>query len=443
MKKLLALCLCLLWIAPCAVAEERYAAIPALLQFSQKEAPREKVQGDNYILRTYPITANAQVNAQLRALIDEMTERGRPVLNGATSELMPAYLDVGANIFRTGTQWMSLLTIARSACEREQVYVDFDARVYDMATGDRLTLTDLFPADSPAWALLMQETADQLSAYFPAEIPDAAVLSALCTREALENAAFTLTPAKLSLHFRADALYPGHQTLMHVNVYYPAIRAYMTEAARQQTDNSRYKLIALTYDDGPARSYSMNLMHELRRYGASATFFVVGTNIAKNHDVLCREHDAGHDVASHNYVHTYDDLTQDNILTWKSKFNAAILPIIGVSPATMRAPGGHFKQFIAAQAGLPLIQWSVISGDAGSKDAGKISSRVIGSAKDGAVVLMHDINNKVSQYSASILPALEKKGFLCVTVEELFSHYGVTLEGDQVYYDCTEEAKLR
>ena len=73
MKKLLALCLCLLWIAPCAMAEERYAAIPALLQFSQKEAPREKVQGDNYILRTYPITANAQVNAQLRALIDEMT----------------------------------------------------------------------------------------------------------------------------------------------------------------------------------------------------------------------------------------------------------------------------------------------------------------------------------------------------------------------------------
>lgn len=443
MKKLAALCLCLVCLLPCARAAERYDAIPALLQFSQKESPREKVQGDNYILRTYPVTANAQVNAEMRALIDEMTERGRPALNGATDELMPAYLDVGANIFRTGTQWMSFLTIARAACEREQVYVDFDARVYDMATGTRLTLSDLFPEDSPAWTLLMQETQAQLSAYFPAEAPDAARLSALCSREALESAAFTLTPAKLSLHFRADALYPGHQTLMHVNVYYPAIREYMTQTARAQTDNSRYRLIALTYDDGPARSYSMNLMHALRRYGASATFFVVGTNIAKNHDVLCREHDAGHDVASHNYVHTYDDLTPENILAWQAKFNAALLPVIGIAPRTMRAPGGHFKQFLAAGTGLPLIQWSVISGDAGSKDAGKISSRVIGSAKDGAVVLMHDINNKVSQYSASILPALEKKGFLCVTVEELFSHYGIALTGDEVYYDCTAEAALR
>lgn len=443
MKKLLAVCLCLLLCVPCAQAAERYDSIPALLQFTQKESAREKVKDDNYILRTFPVTANAQVNAQMSALIDEMAERGRPALNGATSELMPAYLDVGANIFRTGTQWMSFLTIARSACEREQVYVDFDARVYDMETGERITMCDLFPADSPAWELLAREVETQLTDYFAGTAPDADALAALCSREALEDAAFTLTPAKLSLHYRADALYPGHQTLMHVNIYYPALRDYMTDRAQTQTDNSRYKLIALTYDDGPARSYSMNLMHELRRYGASATFFVVGTNFAKNHDVLCREHDAGHDVASHNYVHTYDDLTAENIHAWQTRFNQTLLPIIGVTPKTMRAPGGHFKQFISAQAGLPLIQWSVISGDAGSKETSKISSRVIGSAKDGAVVLMHDINNKVASYNATILPALEKKGFLCVTVEELFSHYGVTLEADQVYYSCVEEAQAR
>ena len=73
--------------------------------------------------------------------IDEMAEKGRPYLPTGKIDLMPSYLDVGATIFRTGTQWMSFLTIARIAYEREQTYVDFDARVYDMATGTQVKVT--------------------------------------------------------------------------------------------------------------------------------------------------------------------------------------------------------------------------------------------------------------------------------------------------------------
>ena len=39
------------------------------------------------------------------------------------------------------------------------------------------------------------------------------------------------------------------------------------------------------------------------------------------------------------------------------------------------------------------------------------------------------------------LEFLESKNFLCVTVDELFDHYGVILEPNQVYYGCEEEAK--
>ena len=153
MKRFAALCLilCLLFSAVPARAERM--AIPDVLRFSQKSPEAEYVRDRQFVQRTYPVTANEQVNAAMRALIDRMTDTARPYLPTGKIDLMPSYLDVGSTISRTGSQWMSFLTIARIAYEREQTYVDFDARVYDMVSGAPVSLTDLFAPDSKAWAL--------------------------------------------------------------------------------------------------------------------------------------------------------------------------------------------------------------------------------------------------------------------------------------------------
>lgn len=440
MKKLLALLLALLLPLPALAAQQ--SAFPAALQFSQKAASREYTGKNVYILRTYPATALPAVDAEMRALIDRMAEAGRPFLPAKGDKNRPAYLDVGAAVFRTGEKWMSFLTIARIAQEMEQTYVDFDARVYDMETGAAVTLADLFPADSPAWALLESEARRQLTAYFRQETPDEEALSALLSREALENTPFTLTPVRLQLHYRADALYPGRSTLMHVRLDYAQLRPYMTEAALRQTDNSAYKLIALTYDDGGARGASMKVLDQLRLYGANATFFIVGVTMAHNHDVLCREQDAGYAVESHNYEHEYFNLTPAEISAWRERFDAEMDAVTGAVPTYMRAPGGHYEQFIRAKVGLPLLQWSLNSSDAGRgpEKVNSIAWKVISAAQPGAVVLMHDLNANAWAYTQIILPELEKRGFLCVTVDELFAHYGVPLEADTVYFGCEAAA---
>lgn len=431
----------LLCVLPAARAERQ--PIPAVLKFTQTTMPRENVRSQLYIQRTYPHTSNAQVNEEMRALIDEMTEAGRPFLPTGKIELMPAYLDVGANIFRTGSRWMSFLTIARIAYEREQTYVSFDARVYDMESGKRLSLKDLFDPDSAAWEQMAQAVREQLTYYWEGETPDAGALDTLCSREALENAAFTLTPAKIELHYRADALYPGKQTLMHVKLYDSVYRPLMNAQGQQITDNSMYKMIALTYDDGGARGYSMNLMNELRRFGANGTFFVVGTMMEKNHDVLCRQNDGGYAVASHNYEHVYSGLTPENIFAWKAAFDREMNAVIGWRPQYMRAPGGHFPPFIKAEVGMPLIQWSAISGDANGGEVEAIAKTAINVSRDGGVLLMHDLQPRIAEYNALLLDYLERHSFLCVTVDELFDHYGVPLEPNQVYYGCEDEAKSR
>ncbi len=440
MKRLAALCAVLLLLSGACPGLAERGAIPDALRFTQKTTDREYVREKQYILRTYPQTANEAVNADLRALIDGMTQKARPFLPQGKVDPI-SYLDVGSTIFRTGSQWMSFLTIAHIAYNKEQTYVDFDARVYDMVSGSQLTLMDLFAPDSAAWDLMAQAVREQLTDCFAAQNPDSGALEALCSREALENAAFTLTPAKLELHYRADALYPGKNTLMHVKLYYSSLRPLMTEQGQEITDNSRYKMIALTYDDGGARGTTNNLLRCLQKYGANATFFIVGTMMDNNHDIMCRQQDAGYAMASHNYVHTYEGITAENVRRWKNQFDTLMDAIIGVRPAYMRAPGGHSEAFVNADVGLPVIHWSLISTDADTNStADQVAGRVIYGAQDGGVVLMHDLNPLSPEYSDLILQELEKRDFLCVTVDELFDHYGVALEPNHVYWSCVDEA---
>ncbi|MBR3742343.1 MAG: polysaccharide deacetylase family protein [Clostridia bacterium] len=439
MKRLAALCAALLLLAGVYPAAAERVSIPDVLRFTQKTMDREYIRDKQYILRTYPETANETVNTDQRALIDSMTERARPFLPEGKVDPI-SYLDVGSTVFRTGSQWMSFLTIAHIAFNKEQTYVDFDARVYDMVSGSRLTLTDLFDEGSAAWELMAQEVRSQLTDYFITESPDPAALESLCTREALENAAFTLTPAKLELLYRADALYPGKNILMHVKLYYSALRPLMNEKGQEITDNSRYKMIALTYDDGGARGTTNNLVRCLQKYGANATFFIVGTMMDNNHDIMCRQQDAGYAMASHNYVHTYTGINNESVSRWKKQFDTLMDAIVGVRPAYMRAPGGHSEAFTKAGVGLPVIHWSLISSDADSNNVDQIAGRVIYGARDGDVVLMHDLNPLSAEYSEMILKELENKNFLCVTVDELFDHYGVPLEPNQVYWSCADQA---
>jgi len=394
MKKLLLLAICLCLSCSAALGEESASGFPELLRFTQKVGERNYLRNDLYTLRTYPATANPAVNAEMQSLIDSMHDRALPSLPKGATDKMPAYLDVGATIYRTGTKWMSFLTIARIAYEREQTYVDFDARVYDMETGTRLTLADLFAPDSQAWSLMEDAVRTQLTAYFMNTAPDEEALNALLTREALEQTPFTLSAAKLTLHFRADTLYPGKNTLMHVKLYYSQLRPLMTESAQKNTDNSAYKLIALTYDDGGARGASNGVMDQLRLRGANATFFIVGTTIKNNHDVLAREHDAGYAVESHNYEHVYNNLTDEKIHAWRARFDKELSAVTGSTASYMRAPGGNYKRYVDANVGIPIIQWSVNPGDANSNKNNyeSVAKTALKHAEPGSVVLMHDLN---------------------------------------------------
>ena len=435
MKRLALLLLCLL--LPCAAwAEGFYEEMPELLRVHQRtisEEPYRRVT----LKRTYPATSCPQVDAEIAALVDGMAQSAMTAVNAEGAQ-QPITIDAGALITRTGTKWMSFLTLCESTSGNAQLGAQAEARVYDMSTGRRVTLEDIFAPDSEGWELLAQAVREQLTAAFPGEEPDARALDALCTREALRNVDFTLGGARLVLTYRADAVYPRKRTLLHVILYYPDIRSLMTKAAQEQTDNSRYRMMALTYDDGCAGNSTVRLLDELRKFGAQATFFIVGRQMEGNAATLCRQQDSAFSLQSHGYTHDYT-LSPEQMLTCKEQFAETMGRLVGVTPTLMRAPGGMERRYVEAEIGYPLLHWSLASGDSGGARAQNVAKRVIYKAGDGHVVLMHDLNSECAQATKLILESLIDKGYLFVTVEELFADAGTALEKNHVYYNPTWE----
>lgn len=439
MRKLFALLAAALMLCAPALAEESgqqemYTEMPYYLRVTQT-TEEGKLGKYTELLKTYPDTMNDALDAQMRRLVDDMAERNAALVPEGTKE-ETASLDVGAVISRTGTSWMSFLTLAQITYGHEVTSVEADARVYDVETGEQLTLEDVFPADSEAWGILADAVRTQLTAACPGEEPDAAALDALCAQDALRGAQFTLGGVKLTLTYRADSVYPDrHNTLLHVTLYYPQIRQYMTERAFAQTDNSRFVMVALTYDDGGGGKYTRRLLNELRSHGATATFFLVGRQLKGNHYNLQRQQNCGYSLQYHSYSHPYGHkVTYDQAFEEKAMFEAELAAITGVTPTLMRAPGGKEEKYMRWEIGYPLIHWSLSSTDSGNPHADAIASRVIRYAWDGDIVLMHDINDRVNQYARKILDNFNSCGMMTVTVEELFARDGIVLEPNQTYY---------
>ena len=96
---------------------------------------------------------------------------------------------------------------------------------------------------------------------------------------------------------------------------------------------------------------------------------------------------------------------------------------------------------------MPLIQWCIDTEDWKYKDKKgsgrsaaqreadkqKIVSAVLDNATGGEIVLMHDLYEMTAEAFEEIVPELIKRGFVLVTVSELYEIYGIELEPGKVY----------
>ena len=70
------------------------------------------------------------------------------------------------------------------------------------------------------------------------------------------------------------------------------------------------------------------------------------------------------------------------------------------------------------------------------QNTARVVEQVVSSARDGAIILMHDIFPESVDAAFQIVDRLHQQGYLFVTVEQLFAARCLPLEAGQTYSDA-------
>ena len=92
--------------------------------------------------------------------------------------------------------------------------------------------------------------------------------------------------------------------------------------------NSDKKVAYLTFDDGPSKNITPLILDALREQDVKATFFVLGSRVKSNPDLIKREYNEGHYIANHGYTHEYSKIysSEEATLDEYNIYTIAYLP---------------------------------------------------------------------------------------------------------------------
>lgn len=194
--------------------------------------------------------------------------------------------------------------------------------------------------------------------------------------------------------------------------------------------------IALTFDDGPS-DVTMRVLDTLEEANAKATFFVVGKRITGHERELKRMAAGGFQIGNHTWNHDYiNKIPEGELRRTLSQTNDAIREACGVTPTSMRPPGGVWSDdalAVLGEMGFPAVFWNVDPRDWDTQDAQSTIEHVLERAQDGSIVIMHDRYEPIADAVEAIVPELVSRGFELLTVDELASRRGGMKPGARYY----------
>jgi peptidoglycan/xylan/chitin deacetylase (PgdA/CDA1 family) len=187
------------------------------------------------------------------------------------------------------------------------------------------------------------------------------------------------------------------------------------------------KRVALTFDDGPHEMTDAYL-DVLDRFGARATFFVVGEACAAHRPALLRTVARGHEVASHGYTHTAFTKMDPAALRDELDRTNALLPPARTPRRLVRPPyGAKSLRTVAlcARAGYTTVLWSRDSDDCRTRAADEVAANLTPrTLSPGEIVLLHEGQEWTLAALPRILEALAAEGWRAVPVGEMLAPGG-------------------
>ena len=195
--------------------------------------------------------------------------------------------------------------------------------------------------------------------------------------------------------------------------------------------------IALTFDDGPNTTITPRVLDILEKEEIVGTFFLIADRINPESAKMVRRALAmGCDIENHSLTHGYmDKMTPEQVREEVGECTRRIVEITGKAPSYFRPPYIALNQQLFDNVDLTFICGSGCEDWVPSVSAAERAKRTLANAKDGEIVLLHDMmwNDNTVEALKTIIPALKERGFTFHTVAGLFRECGVTPVRNRLY----------
>ncbi len=219
-------------------------------------------------------------------------------------------------------------------------------------------------------------------------------------------------------------------------VLYRPIRCVRRGPALAYSNGARRKIVALSFDDGPA-PITPQFVRMLEAQHVPATFFMIGDQIgAQYRTTLERELRNGDALGDHTWTHPdLELLSAGELRAQLQRTIEAIRKLTGYTPCVFRPPYGDYDPAIvdtASSLGLATILWDVDPSDYTLPGTSVIEQRVLEQVQPGSIILSHDGGGPRAQTLAAypyIIEALKRRGYRFETVPALLGF-------DTVYVPC-------
>lgn len=199
------------------------------------------------------------------------------------------------------------------------------------------------------------------------------------------------------------------------------------------------KRVFLTFDDGPSEAVTPYILDKLKAHNIKATFFVLGSRVKLNPELVKQAYIEGHYIANHGYSHKYNKIyaSSNDVLKEYNKAEKEIQKALGnnkYSSSVFRFPGGSVggeydkikkgAKKLLKNNNIAYLDWNALTNDSsGANTKEKIMKnlkKTVGN-KNNVVILMHDAPDKILTYETldDVIKYLKDKGYVFKNMYDL------------------------
>jgi len=194
--------------------------------------------------------------------------------------------------------------------------------------------------------------------------------------------------------------------------------------------NTRQKVVALTFDDGPTPGVTEEILSILNEEGVKATFFVIGADLERNLEEGRKIAAAGHELGNHTYSHKRMVLKTPSFIKSEIERTDQLIRQAGYQSAIhFRPPFGKkliLLPYFLAGTSRKTITWDVEPDSYPEIAAGsnKIVAHVMEKTRPGSIILLHVMYKGRGESLKSVkgvITGLKSNGYSFKTVSEMLA----------------------